>query len=282
VALGHFVLALANEATQVDGPPTPFSDEERAALRAAQAAHSQAVVQHHRKPAQSVQAGNLVFITNDEAPAGKIAKTVRARRGPFRVVSVSQGSPTAPLKARVALLGDASQELDVFVRDVTPCGPQLTIDDPMLRTLPPSGYFVAELVDDDDPLVLDRLRAIVEQALDPQSRARLQAERYRRAAAIREEEEEIEKIEKELSRDSDSMSLDSEAPEEEADDLEDDDDDDNLDVDDDDDDGAGNGNNGPPPSPPLLPSPLPRPIPAPRLPRRGSRERRPKALWPEE
>jgi len=132
----------------------------------------------------------LVFVVNDKVPMGKIVKRVRARLGPFIVVSVSDGAADAPLRARVGVLGgDASLQADVFVRHLTPCGPKLHIDDPMLRLLPSSGYFAAELVDDDSEMAMQRLQALTEQALEPHLRTRVAAAARARSAANAAEEE---------------------------------------------------------------------------------------------
>ena len=120
------------------------------------------------------------MLRNFDSPAGKINKVVRSRLGPFRVVAIQDGTAGAPLRARLAIIGDERVQNDVFVRDLTPCGPHINIDEPMLRLLPESGYFIGDLLESDDAGARDRLGAIVEQSLEPQQQARLRA--LRRAA----------------------------------------------------------------------------------------------------
>jgi hypothetical protein len=186
-AFAHFVLAMANESRLPEGGPKPLQLEERTVLRRAQEARTQ---QSTAAAPLKVAPGDLVFVVNDKVPMGKIVKRVRARLGPFIVVSVSDGAADAPLRARVGVLGgDASLQADVFVRHLTPCGPKLHIDDPMLRLLPSSGYFAAELVDDDSEMAMQRLQALTEQALEPHLRTRVAAAaRARSAANVAEEE----------------------------------------------------------------------------------------------
>jgi hypothetical protein len=173
----QLIIALANELTQAEGKPQAQSPEEREAMRAAQVRHSAAAAQAaHGAPARP-QVNDLVFLRNEEVPMGKIANRVRSRLGPFRVVELLPAPPAQPLKARLSLVGDTSAEVTVFLRDVQLCGPALQIDDPVLRTLPPSGFFVSELVQDEAPAVRAQLQAIVDQALPLHQRQQLQEQR---------------------------------------------------------------------------------------------------------
>ena len=203
--VAQFVIALANEAVVPAGPPQPMPHAERAALRAAQERASARAATAAYGPPPPIQIGDLVFLINPETPMGKISKIVRSRLGPFRVVALAPAPPAQPIKARIALLGDHALETEVFVRDIQQCGPALHIDDPVLRTLPPSGYFVAELAHGEAPAAMARLQAIVDQALAPPQRALLQTHRqsaWRRAIA---EEENRVKIAEEVDEASDNV-----------------------------------------------------------------------------
>jgi hypothetical protein len=114
---------------------------------------------------------------------GKISKIVRGRLGPFRVREILQVAHGAPLQASLEPLFDGAPGVEVFVRELSKCGPTLQIDDAMLRSLPPSGFFVAELVDDGSLEAIEKLQAITEQSLAPEVRARLQAQRARARVA---------------------------------------------------------------------------------------------------
>jgi hypothetical protein len=224
--LAHFVVAWANEATVASGPPLPPDSQARVARRAAQVAASRRAAATAHGPPPPIRAGDLVFLVAHSPPMGKIAAKVRSRLGPFRVLELLP--PEAPLRARLSLLGDTTEELTVFLREVQPCGDALSIDDPVLRTLPPSGYFVSELVDSDEPEVLAKLQAIIDQGLAPEQRAQLDRER----AAIRRREEAVDRQRPTLADpeedDEDSVVLDAAEvinQQEEEDDDDDDDDD---------------------------------------------------------
>jgi hypothetical protein len=176
-AVAQFVVALANEATVTEGPPRPESAQARAVRRAAQVAASQRSAEAAHGPPIQVALGDLVFLVNPSPPMGKISNRVRSRLGPFRVVQLLPAPPAAPLKARIQLLGERAEELTVFLRDLQQCGPALTVDDPVLRALPPSGYFVAELDASEEAPVRAQLQAIVDQALSPEQRQLVQRER---------------------------------------------------------------------------------------------------------
>jgi hypothetical protein len=178
--IAQFVLALANESTLPDGPPVPYTQEARIAARLAQEARSARTVAAEFGPSLKLKVGDSVFLRNDNPPMGKISKVVRQMLGPFVVTHVSGGSDDAPLLARIAVPGSSPiLEADVFVRNLAPCGPQLNIDSPMLRLLPPTGFFVAELMGDDSTSSMLRLQALAEQSLEPAQRARVQALRLR-------------------------------------------------------------------------------------------------------
>jgi hypothetical protein len=185
----QFVLALANESSLPVGPPVPYTQAARTASRLAQEARTARTVAAEHGPALHVKVGDSVFLRNDNAPMGKINKVVRQMLGPFVVMHVSGGFDDAPLRARIAVPGSSPLlEADVFVRNLAPCGPQLQIDSPMLRMLPPSGFFVAELVGDDSTTSLLRLQALAEQSLEPAQRARVQAQRLRERRVASENE----------------------------------------------------------------------------------------------
>jgi hypothetical protein len=187
-SFAQFALALATETLPL-GPPVPFTVEARTAARREQESHSASAVRAAFGPPLALAVGDLVFLRNDDAPMGKINKVVRQMLGPFVVLQVWGGSTEAPLRARIAVPGVSPQlEADVLVRNLAPCGPALDIDSPMLRGLPPSGFFVAELVGDESSAALLRLQAIAEQSLEPAQRARVHAQRSRerRSAASNE------------------------------------------------------------------------------------------------
>ena len=224
VDLAQFVVALANAATVPAGPPTAMPAEERAAWRAATVARSaQTAAATHGQPIE-VRPGDLVFLVNQEPPAGKIVKVLASRLGPFRVVEVIEGAPGAPIKARISLLGDTTQELAVLLRDLQRCGAHTSIDDPVLRTLPESGYFVARLAESDAPEARAKLQAMVDQVLTPAERRQVQQRRAdlaRRAALA---EGNRPKIQEEEDDDDDDRG-DEEDDDDDGDDDDDDDDD---------------------------------------------------------
>jgi len=113
----------------------------------------------------------------------------------------------------------------VFLRDLQACGPALQIDDPVMRALPASGYFVAELAESDEPHARARLQAIVDQALSPEQRAQVQSERAAWQRRLLAEEEKVqmnlsddEDLDKENSSDSsDSSDTESDSSDTESD-----------------------------------------------------------------
>jgi hypothetical protein len=223
-ALTQFVVALANEATVASGPPRPETQQARAQRRAAQVEASQRAAASDHGPPITAAPGDLVFLINPTPPMGKISNRVRSRLGPFRIIQLLPAPPAPPRKARIQLLGERAEELTVFLRDLQACGPALQIDDPVMRALPASGYFVAELAESDDPHAQARLQAIVDQALSPEQRAQVQSERAAWQRRLLAEEEKVqmnlsddEDLDEENSSDTESDSSDTESASSEAD-----------------------------------------------------------------
>jgi hypothetical protein len=180
----QLAVAIANDAAGLDAAPTPLTPEQRAARRADLEKRSGQAIQGAHGPPLTVVKNDLVFVHTPTPPMGKVSKLVRGRFGPLRIESIlSTGADGKPLKVRLQMLGDHTAPhpppcLDVFVRNLTKCGPALAIDDPQLRCLPPSGFFVGELADSHSQHAVDRLQAIIDQStLAPDQIARLRARR---------------------------------------------------------------------------------------------------------
>jgi hypothetical protein len=169
----QLAVALVNHAARIDSPLQPFSADHRAARRAAAVKQSQQSVHGAHGAPVSLAPGDHVFLHVPNPPMGKIRKITGGRLGPFLTVHVDPTGPDGtPLKAELEVLGDypapnTPTRFTVLVRNLTKCGPSPNIDDPQLRCLPPSGFFVGELTDDASLDAAARLQAIIDQSSIP-------------------------------------------------------------------------------------------------------------------